>query len=132
VSLELEREDVAECATVRLAPLEGNPVSLDGSDWYAPAAVEDTVSALGKIDLLLVDGPPAFEREDTLARYPALPMFTKALTEDCTVVLDDIERRGERRVIKRWEDESPFHFQCRIDPGGIAIGRRHGYPVPGI
>lgn len=132
LSLELERRAVAECAAVRLAPLERSPASLDGSDWYAPAAVEDAVSELGQVDLLLVDGPPVLEREDSLARYPALPSFTKALTEDCTVVLDDIERRGERRVIERWEDESSFHFQCRIDPGGIAIGRRHGYPVPGV
>jgi predicted O-methyltransferase YrrM len=132
VSLELERDEVADRAAVHLAPLERNPVSPDGSDWYAQGAVEEAVSALGEIDLLLVDGPPAFEREDTLARYPALPSFAEALTEDCTVVLDDIERKGERRVVERWEDESSFEFQRRIDPGGIAIGRPRGYSVLGI
>jgi predicted O-methyltransferase YrrM len=51
---------LAEIAQVALAPLDPHP--RDGLPWYARC-----------IDLLLVDGPPAFEPEIELSRYPALP-----------------------------------------------------------
>jgi predicted O-methyltransferase YrrM len=130
VSSELEREGLEGFAKVLLAPLERHHM-LAGNLWYARAALEEAVSEIGEIELLLVDGPPAVERRHRLARYPALPSCADALTDDCTVVLDDIERRGERHVIARWEDESAFRFKYWMDPGGVAIGRRPGYPLLG-
>jgi hypothetical protein len=131
VSRQLKDEGLDSCAQVLHASLEAYP-SLAGRRWYARGAVDRAVSALGDVGLLVVDGPPAFETRDGMTRYPALPMLLDALADDCTVVLDNIERRGERRVIGRWEAETPIRFEYRIDPGGIAIGRRPGYRVIGV
>jgi predicted O-methyltransferase YrrM len=111
---------LAETAQVTLAPLEPHPLARDGLLWYA----ERPLRLLPRrIDLLLVDGPPAFEPEIELSRYPALPALAERLALDAVVVLDDIDRRGELRVLEAWERECDFRFE--IQPAErIAVGRR--------
>jgi len=111
---------LAETAQIMLAPLEPHPLARDGLPWYA----EHPLRFLPRrIDLLLVDGPPAFEPETELSRYPALPALAERLALDAVVVLDDIDRRGELRVLEAWERECDFRFE--IQPAErIAVGRR--------
>ena len=111
---------LAETARVMLAPLQPHPLARDGLLWYA----EHQLRFLPRrIDLLLVDGPPAFEPETELSRYPALPALAERLAPDATVVLDDIDRRGELQVLQAWERECGFRFE--IQPTmRIAVGRR--------
>ena len=68
------------------------------------------------IDVLLVDGPPAFEPGAGLSRYPALPALAERLAPDAVVVLDDIDRPGEREVLSAWERDTDFRFE-RLDSG---------------
>ncbi|MCW3064342.1 MAG: Methyltransferase domain, partial [Solirubrobacterales bacterium] len=75
------------------------------------------------IDLLLVDGPPAFEPEIALSRYPALPVLAERLAPDATVVLDDIDRPGELAILETWERDCDFRFEVR-PAERIAIGHR--------
>ena len=72
------------------------------------------------IDLLVVDGPPAFADGLGLARHPALPVLRDRLAPDATVVLDDVERPGEQEVLRRWEDEFGLDFR-RDRHAGVAI-----------
>ena len=88
--------------------------------WYAQRALR---SLPRRIDLLLVDGPPAFEPEIELSRYPALPALAERLAPDATVVLDDIDRRGELRTLEAWERDHGFRFELR-PAERIAVGRR--------
>jgi predicted O-methyltransferase YrrM len=117
---ELAFEGHAEVAQVALAPLEPHPLARDGLPWYAQRAVR---SLPRRIDLLLVDGPPAFAPEIELSRYPALPALAGRLVPDATVVLDDIDRRGELRILEAWERDCGFRFEVR-PAERIAIGRR--------
>jgi predicted O-methyltransferase YrrM len=110
----------AEIAQVALAPLEPHPLARDDLQWYAERALR---SLPRRIDLLLVDGPPAFEPEMELSRYPALPVLAERLARDATVVLDDIDRRGELRILEAWERDCGFRFQVR-PAERIAVGRR--------
>jgi hypothetical protein len=55
-------------------------------------------------------------------RYPALPALGDRLTADAAVILDDVDRPGERAIIEAWERETPFRFQ-RHDAARVAIGR---------
>lgn len=127
VARELERQGLGQSAEVVEAPLERSPLGLDDNPWYASTAVESALTALGGMaDLLIVDGPPAFRPGTELARYPALPAFEPALSEGCTVILDDAGRDGERRVLARWEEDTAFTFKIRIDSGGVAVGYRPG------
>lgn len=58
-----------------------------------------------KIDLLLVDGPPADIQKDS--RYPALPLLIDKLSDDSLIILDDTIREDEKRIISRWLNEFP-------------------------
>ena len=85
--------------------------------WYDHAAVD---AAIDVIDLLVVDGPPAFEPGRGLARHPALGVLRDRLVPGATVVLDDVDRPGEQEVVRRWEDEFGLTFR-RVPDGGMAI-----------
>ena len=111
---------LAEIARVALAPLEPHPLARDGLQWYAQRALR---SLPRRIDLLLVDGPPAFEPEIELSRYPALPALVERLAPDATVVLDDIDRRGELQILEAWERDYGFRFELR-PAERIAVGGR--------
>jgi predicted O-methyltransferase YrrM len=97
----LARHDVGDLAEVRDAPLES--FSLDGEtySWYARRAWQD----LTGIDLLFVDGPPATTGH--LARYPALPLLSGALSPVVTAVLDDLVVPDMQKVLRRWLDAYP-------------------------
>ena len=121
VGEQLEREGLAELATLVEAPLEPHDQALDGAPWYPTAAVEKLPQG---IDLLLVDGPPAYGDGMELSRYPALPALTDRLAPQALVILDDAGRTGEREVLRRWEDEhSGWSFGLDAELG-VAIGRR--------
>jgi predicted O-methyltransferase YrrM len=111
---------LAETAQVVLAPLEPHSLARDDLLWYGERALR---SLPPRIDLLLVDGPPAFEPEIELSRYPALPALAERLAPDATVVLDDIDRRGELQILEAWERDSGFRFEIR-PAERIAVGHR--------
>ncbi|RMB61236.1 O-methyltransferase [Tessaracoccus antarcticus] len=106
----LEAYGLTEFATVHIAPLV--PVDIRGRtfNWY------DT-SALGseaRIDMLLVDGPPAGNTENN--RYPALPQLAPMLADGAFVYLDDTIRSDEKHVIELWLSEFPELAQEALLP----------------
>jgi predicted O-methyltransferase YrrM len=107
---------LAETAQVVLAPLEPGT----GLPWYAADALR---SVPERIDVLLVDGPPAFEPGTGLSRYPALPLLEERLAEGAVVMLDDIDRDGEQQVLDAWTRECGFRFEIRAAER-IAVGHR--------
>jgi predicted O-methyltransferase YrrM len=118
---ELASGGLAETAQIALAPLEPHPLARDDLPWYARSALR---SLPQRIDLLLIDGPPAFDPGTGLSRYPALPALAARLADDAVVVLDDIDRPGELRILDAWERDANFRFETR-PAARIAIGRRH-------
>ena len=119
----LQEEELQDVVTVIHAPMSDSHHALEGNQWYDERAVSEALSGQ-RIDLLLVDGPLACGPDIQLARYPALPFFAEQLDANATVVLDDIQRKGERRIARLWADEFGFHFDIRRRDGGIAIGNR--------
>jgi len=121
----LATSGLSAVATVVLAQLEAHPLGHNGLQWYA----EDAVRLLPEqIDVLLVDGPPAFTMETALSRYPTLPALRGHLTADATVLLDDIDRHGELEILEAWEREGNFRFEV-LPAERIAIGRSCGNQV---
>ncbi len=108
----LAREELTGVARVVLAPLEGG--------WYAADGVAQLPEA---IDLLIVDGPPADRPELAEARRPALMSLEPRLAAGARVVLDDIGRAGEQRVLADWERETAWRFD-RLADEAIAVGGR--------
>ena len=120
VAAQLRSEDLGAFASVIHAPLEAAADDADELSWYS----RETLGRVARdetIDLLIVDGPPAYADGHELARLPALPELLSRLAPGAAVVLDDIEREGEQQVLEHWERATPFRFE-RL-PSGIAIGR---------
>jgi len=113
--------------SIVVAPLTPTELTIGESPghWYDLKLLEQLPSK-APIDLLVVDGPPAYRRGLIHARYPAVPYFCSRLADDYAVSLDDIHRRGEQRVIAHWERELDIQFERRFTRGRIAIGRSRG------
>ncbi|RJQ77439.1 class I SAM-dependent methyltransferase [Pseudonocardiaceae bacterium YIM PH 21723] len=114
VFTQLRRENLGAVAKVVHGPLVTRPDAFDGLPWYDLDVVFQHVSEYikdnGLIDLLVVDGPLGGEPGMELVRYPALPVLRDALSPGATVVLDDIDRPGELRVLSRWASEFQLAF----------------------
>jgi len=85
---------------VRAAPLAPGRDGYGGS-WYAHGELPDG------IDLLVIDGPPAWREEQAESRGSAAPAAFGRLAADAVVLLDDADRPGERRIAARWRAEYP-------------------------
>jgi predicted O-methyltransferase YrrM len=104
-------------------PLRPHPSAAAGLDWYdgtALAAGLDAAMHGDPVDLLIIDGPPAYADGHELARYPALPVMRPRLAPGATVILDDVERAGEQEVLRRWERETGLAFD-RHPEAGVAM-----------
>jgi predicted O-methyltransferase YrrM len=111
----LRREHLDQIARVVHAPLQSDP------PWYRPDELPD------EIDLLIVDGPPAFAPGHGAARAPALARLDDNVVHDATVILDDIDRPGEQQTITTREISTSWRFQQNL-AAGVAIGRRRTQP----
>lgn len=105
-------------ADVRAAPLRPGRDG-DGGSWYDHDALPDC------IDLLVIDGPPAWREEQAESRGSAAPAAFAKLAPGGVVLLDDAARSGERRVASRWRQEFPdIRFDDAPTQKGVLIGRR--------
>ena len=121
---ELTKENLSQYVSVVFAPLGSSEIEIkqENTDWYDLSTLEAKLSSL-KIDLLIVDGPPAYEVAKQLSRYPAVPFLSNYFAEDYTIILDDINRPGEQEVLQTWEKQLGIVFERRLSQGNIAIGR---------
>lgn len=95
--------DLQDHVELLYAPLE--EIQLDGETyrWYdLPYDLIDHTVGSGKLDLLLVDGPPAATNRH--ARYPAVPRLGNYCNESTLVLLDDADREGEQEILGRWHE----------------------------
>lgn len=110
---------VAEASTCVHAPLK--EISLSGKSWiwYEHAVLEK----IGPIDLAIIDGPP--KKVHRTARYPALPLLHRMLSDDAVVILDDASRKDNVAVVKMWKEEFPeFRYEHIKTEKGATIIRR--------
>lgn len=120
----LDEHNLLDTAIVYLVPLEPIELGEYNGEWYKVGTVQENLQDI-QIDLVLVDGPPAYKKSIEYARYPAALILKKFLSSNYTIVLDDIDRRGEQWVISQWEQELSIQFDIRLLNGGIALGRSH-------
>ena len=119
----IKKEKLESVVTLIHAPLEDNDNAIKGNKWYS---VENIEEALGgeKIDLLIVDGPPAYQKEMEYSRYPAVPSLKKYLNNDYAIFLDDITRNGEKKIADMWATELGIDFVFYKNDGRVAIGHK--------
>lgn len=92
----LKLSNLSSWATVIYAPLKNQ--DLDGKvvNWYDTVGLPEV-----EIDLINVDGPPAFF--GNLSRYPAVPLLSKQLNNGARIFIDDANRDSERKVVDQWQ-----------------------------
>jgi predicted O-methyltransferase YrrM len=90
-----------------------DPAPFDISRWYDRSAL---AYIEGLFDLVIVDGPTAFRPEWSHDRWPALPFAEPLLAPTAAVVLDDVNRDGEREILEDWLTRS--HSDWRSEQRG--------------
>jgi predicted O-methyltransferase YrrM len=114
----------AEAAPLRVqvihAPLAPCDISMDGLEWFDRGTLNDCLETFDNFDMIIVDGPPSYDKEFQCGRYPALPFIWDKLKTDFVVLLDDAHRHGEKRIISQWEKLYPLKFQIVGDTIAIA------------
>jgi len=103
---DLLKEHKVRGVEIRIAPLR--PYA-NGSEWYEVSALKE----LKKIDLLIVDGPPGSKNPE--ARYPALKEFKDKLSAKAIVIIDDVNRDGERKLAEDFAKALPNHTLTILD-----------------
>lgn len=121
----LQEQGLSNYATVIPAPLTACNLALENNPWYDLTLFRSQFTKRA-IDLLLVDGPPAYDEPRRLSRYPALPALRDLLAPDFAVALDDINRSGEAEIIAKWATEFSLTFEKYLHDGDIAIARTQG------
>lgn len=119
----LSSQNLLDYVSIISAPLQTSPINFQENTsglWYDLNAIRNALEGI-KIDLLLVDGPPAHSKSIRYARYPAVPLLKQYLAEDYTIVLDDIGRTGEQQIAAKWQQELEISFQKYPIQGGVAI-----------
>ena len=109
-------------ATVVFAPLiKGQSLGHD-VEWYD---ISNHIKKLNKIDLLIVDGPPADSLGKELSRLPALDVLANHLSTGAIIMLDDASRKGEQTVINMWLNAFPEFKVRQVETlTGLAILER--------
>lgn len=122
----LDDEGLLPWVTIRVGPLEtwrGEHFDIAKEDaslyWYSPEIIEN----IGKIDLLVVDGPPAATCQ--YARYPAMPALQNLLSSGAEVWIDDTVRQEEQDICKKWAERFDFKLTFYALEKGLGILRQH-------
>ena len=129
----LHTQGLQDYVTLIAAPLTDCNLALKQNQWYDTQAIQAAFDRHAElngntsvaIDLLLVDGPPAYEEGKELSRYPAAAFFQPFFADQVVVILDDFQRSGEREILERWEPLLGFGFENFDLNGGVAIGKSH-------
>lgn len=85
---------------IRVAALQSH---FSGVDWYDTSKLQD----LKKIDLLIIDGPPG--SKNPAARSPAHAEFINRISPKAIIIIDDVNRDGERELALTFAQSLPNH-----------------------
>jgi predicted O-methyltransferase YrrM len=115
----LVREGLADYSEVIDAPLKRVESLGHEGDWYD---ITCHLDKLPRVDMLIVDGPPAGVSDKWLSRLPALDKLHGSFASSCVVVLDDALRPGETEVVRRWTEAfSEFTANTLHSATGLAV-----------
>jgi hypothetical protein len=92
--------------------------------WYDDKILESGCEGI-KFDMVIVDGPKAYENGKGLIRYHALHFLQNKLNDSNVIFLDDANRQGEKLIIKKWETESHLNFEIENNLAIAYMGKHY-------
>lgn len=117
VQEQVRKEGLEDIISLIHAPLKPCAPEAGTLPWYDTDII--TAHTGDRLfDLVIIDGPPAYETSKKEARYPAYPFIADRLAQRSSVYLDDADREGEKVILQRWEEEYAVRF--RVVGGGLA------------
>ncbi|MFW2437772.1 MAG: class I SAM-dependent methyltransferase [Arenicellales bacterium] len=104
-------------AKIIYAPLVDVEINGTTWKWYDTSDIDIDKA----INILVIDGPP--RSTQSLARYPALPLFHDQLADGFRILLDDAQRNDEQKIVARWRDEYPGldYTYLELQKGGVVL-----------
>ena len=109
--------------TFILAPLVASTYEETVIDWYDSDVVHGALANLKLVDLVLVDGPPAYQKKFCLNRGPAIHHLRPVLAPNAAILLDDIHRQGEQHIANRWSELLGQQYRALTIEAGVAFWR---------
>jgi predicted O-methyltransferase YrrM len=106
----LVKEKLSDVASVFSAPLKPCDLTLDQNLWYDLDILDKELKGQ-RFDMVIIDGPPAWEASKARARYPAVPYLIDKLKEKFSIYLDDVNRNGEQDTVERWMKQYGMQFR---------------------
>jgi len=106
----LKNEQIDDIIEVKHSSLKPCKLALEDNEWYDLKTLKDYTKAK-KFDMVIIDGPPAWEAGKSTARYPAVDFISNKLSKNFSIYLDDAIRAGEQEIIKRWEADYGIRFK---------------------
>jgi precorrin-6B methylase 2 len=70
---------------------------LPEQNWYDEQIIYNIFNDIEKADLIIIDGPPGDVND--YARYPAVNFINNFLKEEGAIIVDDISRDFEKRIV---------------------------------
>jgi len=101
----LADEDLQDRVVFVYAPLTECEHSKNRLKWYDMAEINRQTESIPEYDVVLVDGPMAWDKPRALSRYPAVPFVRSKLADQYAVYLDDVHRKGEQEIASLWQAE---------------------------
>jgi predicted O-methyltransferase YrrM len=102
------------------APLGPCPYLLKNK-WYAQRALNAFIDRQNKFDMVVIDGPPAWNDRIKLSRYGAIHFIIDRLANDYSIFLDDAKRSGEKEIMELWK--ARFKITFAVINERIAVSR---------
>lgn len=114
-----DEHDLSQYINFIYAPVYPD-VRLGGyNKWYDLGILEKIISSTIRFDLVIIDGPIAYYPDIELSRYGAVPFVISRISDTCTIVLDDCNRKGEKEVMELWKKE--FGLSFSVHNGRMAV-----------
>jgi hypothetical protein len=117
----LSRNDIQKYVNIIYAPLKKNSLALENNLWYSDQVLNENISSDFKFSLVIIDGPAAWKPGIRLSRYPAVPYLINNLSEEFSIYLDDINRKGEKEIMKLWNHKYRIKFERINDTSAVCI-----------
>jgi hypothetical protein len=127
----LKSEGLENCIKVVHAPLKECNLAMDYNEWY-DLSVLKTEMIGSPFDMVIVDGPPAWEPSKEKSRYPALPFMRDFLSEKSSIYLDDADRAGEQSILQLWGNKYSIKFNIAGQTLGYAYLGESFYTQPSV
>jgi hypothetical protein len=111
ISSFLSRNGLQKNVKIIYAPLERNNLALENNLWYSMETINKALSNESKFNLVIIDGPGAWQPKLRLSRYTAVPFLINSLAEEFSIFLDDTNRKGEKEIMNLWHQKFDIKFE---------------------